>query len=76
MQLSAFIDTRGLGGVAAQDAAWASERHGNLGRRYQLSVTLSEGQHVITATIPDGLGGRLARRGIIIVGGRPQGGQR
>jgi hypothetical protein len=76
VQLSASIDSRGLSGVAAQDVAWASERDGNLGRRYQLSATLSEGQHVITATIPDGLGGRLAERGIIIVGGRPQCGQR
>ena len=75
VKLSAFIDTRGLGGVAAQDVAWASERDGNLGRRYQLSATLNEGLHIITATIPDGLGGRLAERGIIIiVGGRPQAG--
>jgi hypothetical protein len=73
-QLSAFIDTRGLGGVAAQDVVWASDRDGDLGRGYQLSVRLSEGQHVITATIPDGLGRTLAERGIIIiVGGRPRG---
>jgi hypothetical protein len=73
VQLSALIDTRGLGGVAAQDVVWASDRDGDLGRGYQLSVRLSEGQHVITATIPDGLGRTLAERGIIIVGGRPRG---
>ena len=73
VQLSALIDTRGLGGVAAQDVAWASDRDGDLGRGYQLSARLSEGQHVITATIPDGLGNTLAERGIIIVGGRPRG---
>ena len=70
--LSACIDTRGLGGVAAQDVVWASDRDGDLGRGHQLSARLSEGQHVITATIPDGLGGTLAERGIIIVGGRPR----
>lgn len=73
VQLSALIDTRGLGGVAAQDVVWASDRDGDLGRGYQLSVRLSECQHVITATIPDGLGRTLAERGIIIVGGRPRG---
>ena len=72
VQLSALIDTRGLGGVAAQDVVWASNR-ARPSRGFQLSVRLSEGQHVITATIPDGLGRTLAERGIIIVGGRPRG---
>ena len=72
VQLSAFIDTRGLGGVAAHEVAWASDRDGELGRGYEVSARLSDGRHVVTATIPDGLGGTLAERGIIIVGGRPQ----
>lgn len=74
-RLAAFIDTRGLGGVAAQDVAWQSDRDGDLGRGYELTPRLSEGPHVITATIPDGLGNTLAERGIIIVGGRPRGEQ-
>ncbi|HMO49222.1 MAG TPA: hypothetical protein PKB14_24760 [Rubrivivax sp.] len=72
-RLAAFVDTRGLGGVAAQDVAWQSDRDGDLGRGYGLWAELSEGQHVITATIPDGLGHSLSERGIIIVGGRPRG---
>lgn len=70
-RLGALIDCRGLGSVAAQDIAWHSDRDGELGRGYELTPRLSEGRHVITATIPDGLGNTLAERGIIIVGGRP-----
>lgn len=73
VRLSAFVDTRGLGGVQPQDVAWSSDRDGELGRGYDLDVTLSDGRHAITARIPDGRGGMLAERGIIIVGGRPLG---
>jgi hypothetical protein len=76
VRMSASIDTRGLGAVEAQDVVWASDRDGELGRGHQLWSRLTEGRHVITATIPDGLGGTLAERGIIIVGGRPRDGLR
>jgi hypothetical protein len=33
---------------------------------------LTEGQHELTATAPDGFGNRLSERAIIIVGGRPR----
>jgi hypothetical protein len=72
VHLSALVDTRGLGGVAPHDVAWHSDRDGEIGRGLDLSAHLSEGRHVISATIPDGRGGTLAERGIIIVGGRPR----
>jgi hypothetical protein len=72
VRLAALIDARGLGGVAAQDVVWHSDRDGELGRGHELAPRLSEGRHVITATIPNGLGDTLAERGIIIVGGRPR----
>lgn len=71
--LSAFVDARGLNGTSPGDVAWSSDRDGELGRGFELGVRLTEGRHEITARIPDGLGGTLAERGIIIVGGRPPG---
>jgi hypothetical protein len=71
VRLSAFVDARGLGGVQPQDVTWASDRDGELGRGFDLDVRLSDGRHAITARIPDGRGGTLAERGIIVVGGRP-----
>jgi hypothetical protein len=73
VRLSAFIDTRGLGGVQAHEVLWASDRDGAIGRGFDLELPLSDGRHEICATIPDGLGGTLAQRGIIIVGGKPVG---
>jgi hypothetical protein len=70
-RLSAFIDTRGLGGVQARDVVWTSDRDGELGRGFDLEVRLSGGRHEIVGSIPDGRGGMLAERGIIIVSGRP-----
>ena len=69
--LSAYIDTRGLGVVAPQEIRWRSNIDGELGAGYDLAAQLSEGRHEITATAPDGRGGTLSERGIIIVGGRP-----
>ena len=67
--LSAFIDTRGLGPVAPHEIRWHSSLQGELGAGYELIAELGEGEHVITATAPDGRGGSLAERGIIIVSG-------
>ena len=69
--LAAHVDTRGLGPVIPQDIRWESNLDGELGTGYSLAPYLSEGQHELTVTAPDGLGGRLAERAIIIVGGRP-----
>ena len=74
--LSAFVDARGLGGVSPGEVVWSSDRDGDLGRGFELGVRLSEGRHEIIARIPDGLGGTLEERGIIIVGGRPPEGRR
>lgn len=73
VRLSAFVDARGLGGVQPHEVVWTSDRDGELGRGFDLDVTLSDGRHAITARIPDGRGATLAERGIIVVGGRPVG---
>jgi hypothetical protein len=67
--LRAFVDTRGLGAVAPQDLRWSSSLDGELGNGYSLSPYLSAGQHELTVTAPNGLGGTLSERAIIIVGG-------
>jgi hypothetical protein len=59
--------------VAAHDAAWQSDRDRDLVGGYQLRTRLSECQHLITATIPDGLCDTLSERCIVTVGGRPSG---
>jgi hypothetical protein len=71
--LSAMIDCRGLGAVAPDEIRWHSDLEGDLGVGYEVAAQLREGRHVITVTAPDGRGGSLAERGIIIVGGRPAG---
>jgi hypothetical protein len=70
--LSALVDTRGLGAPAPHEIRWHSSIEGDLGAGLDLIAELSEGRHELTVTAPDGLGGTLAERGIIIVGGRPQ----
>lgn len=70
--LRALIDTRGRGAIAPQEIQWRSNLEGDLGFGLDLIAQLSEGRHEITATAPDGIGGTLAERAIIIVGGRPQ----
>jgi hypothetical protein len=70
--LAAMVDTRGLGGIAASEIRWTSSLDGEIGAGYALTADLSEGRHELTATAPDGLGGRLSERAIIIVGGRPR----
>ena len=71
--LSAMIDCRGLGAVAPDEIRWHSDLEGDLGVGYEVSAQFREGRHVITVTAPDGRGGSLAERGIIIIGGRPAG---
>lgn len=68
--LAATLDCRGLGSVLPTDIHWSSNLDGELGFGYVLAPELSAGRHELTATAPDGLGGTLAERGIIIVGGR------
>jgi hypothetical protein len=70
--LAARVDTRNLGPIAPTDIRWSSSLDGDLGAGYSLNVTLSEGRHEVTATAPDGVGGTLNERAIIIVGGRPR----
>ena len=69
--LSALIDTRGRGAVAPHEIRWTSSLQGELGAGYDLIAELVEGEHALTVTIPDGIGGVLTERAIIIVGGRP-----
>jgi hypothetical protein len=65
-----MIDCRGLGAVRPDEIRWHSDLDGELGVGYELAAQLGDGRHVITVTAPDGRGGSLAERGIIIVGGR------
>ncbi len=74
--LSALIDTRGRGAVAPHEIRWSSSLQGELGAGYDLAPELVEGEHVLTVTAPDGIGGLLTERAIIIVGGRPARGRR
>ena len=71
VMLSALIDTRGRGAVAPYEIRWISSLQGDLGAGYDVRAELIEGEHQLTVTAPDGLGGLLTERGIIIVGGRP-----
>ena len=70
--LAAAIDTRGRGPVAPSEIRWSSNLDGELGFGYALAPDLSAGTHELTVTAPDGLGGTLSERAIIIVSGRPQ----
>jgi hypothetical protein len=70
--LSVMVDTRGLGAVAPSEIRWSSDLDGELGFGYSLAPGLRDGRHELTASAPDGLGGTLAARAIIIVGGRPR----
>jgi hypothetical protein len=69
VSLRASVDTRALGGIAPMDIRWTSSLDGELGFGYALSPDLRAGRHELTVTAPDGTGGTLSERGIIIVGG-------
>ena len=68
-----MIDCRGLGAVRADEIRWHSDLDGELGAGYEIVAHLRDGRHLITVTAPDGRGGSVSERGIIIVGGRPAG---
>jgi hypothetical protein len=70
--LSVMVDTRGLGAIAPEAIRWSSNLDGELGFGYSLAPELREGKHELTVSAPDGLGGTLNERAIIIVGGRPR----
>ncbi|MGD9740605.1 MAG: hypothetical protein AB7O56_11070 [Bauldia sp.] len=67
--LRALVDTRGFGPVAPDEISWRSDRDGELGRGYDLAARLTPGEHAVAASIPDGRGGILTERAIIVVGG-------
>ena len=67
--LRARVDRRGGPAVPAWAVRWSSDRDGDLGRGADLLVDLSPGRHQVTATAPDGVGGTLSERAIIVVGG-------
>jgi hypothetical protein len=69
--LSALIDTCGRGAVAPHEIRWTSSLQGEIGTGYDVIAELLEGEHVLTVTIPDAVGGLLTERAIIIDGGRP-----
>lgn len=71
--LNAFIDCRGLGSPVPDEIRWHSDLEGDLGVGYEIAPQLRQGRHVITASAPDGRGGSIEERGIIVVGGRPAG---
>jgi hypothetical protein len=75
LALSALIDTRGRGAVAQHEIRWSSSLQGEIGAGYDLIAELVEGEHLLTVTIPDGIGGILTEHAIIIVG-RPVRGPR
>ena len=70
--LRVLFDNHGFGSVDPHEISWSSNLDGDLGRGHALTTDLSEGRHEIVVTAPDGLGGRLEQRGIIIVGGAEQ----
>jgi hypothetical protein len=70
--LRVLFDNRGLGAVAPHEIIWTSSLDGDLGRGHAPAPTLSEGRHQIVVSAPDGLGGRLEQRGIIVIGGAEQ----
>lgn len=67
--LHGLVDGRGHGPVALQEVRWRSSLEGELGAGLRLTAELGEGRHELTVTAPDGLGGTLSERAIIIVSG-------
>jgi hypothetical protein len=69
--LRALINTRGLGAVLPHEVRWVSSLQGEVGLGYDVLAELEAGTHEITVSAPDGIGGVLSERAIIVVGGRP-----
>ena len=67
--LAALLDRRGEGAVQPGDVSWRSSLDGDLGSGLQLVADLSEGRHELVVTAPDGAGGTLTQRAIIVIGG-------
>lgn len=67
VQFSAVFDSGGLGGVSPEKVLWHSDLDGELGKGTEFQRVLSPGRHEITAQAPDGLGGTLTERSIIVV---------
>lgn len=70
--LRVLFDNHGHGSVEPRDITWMSSLDGDLGWGHAVVPDLSEGHHSISVTAPDGLGGRVEQRGIIVVGGAEQ----
>lgn len=68
--LRAVIDANGLGTAAPHQIRWSSELVGELGTGYEINPELGEGTHILNVTAPDGRGGTLSERAIIIIGGK------
>jgi hypothetical protein len=69
--LGAMVDNRGLRPLPPGDIRWRSNLQGELDAGYTITAQLGQGEHEITVSAPDGIGGLLTERAIIIVGGRP-----
>jgi len=67
--LRALVDTRGLGAPPLEAVQWHSNVQGELGAGLDLSVHLDVGTHDVSVSLPDGLGGTVSDRAIIVVGG-------
>jgi hypothetical protein len=70
--LGAMVNNRGRRSLPPTDIRWRSSLQGELGFGYALTADLGEGEHEVVASAPDGRGGLLEERAIIIVGGRPR----
>ena len=66
-----LVDTRGLGGVSLDDVRWRSSLQGEIGTGLNVVADLEHGEHEIVVSAPDGVGGVISERAIIVVGGKP-----
>jgi hypothetical protein len=71
--LGAMLDNRGRRAPFPNEIRWQSSLQGELGAGYHITAELGEGEHEILASAPDGLGGLLSERAIIVVGGKAPG---
>ena len=69
LRLSVAFDLRGLPGPAPADVRWTSDLDGEIGQGFAVFPDLTPGRHTVTVSTPDGLGGTLTGRGIIVIGG-------
>jgi hypothetical protein len=67
--LAAHLDLRGHDAPPERALHWSSSLDGDLGVGRNLTPTLSRGQHELSFTSPDGLGGTITEHAIIIVSG-------